>query len=439
MPRLGLGLGLNLPKPVYLGGDNTPVVPSGFVGQYLSYYFADFNLVTGDNVETWGDRSTNNNDLTQTTSANQPLLIEIDVVKQSTLANQPTLTDIGGGILAMRFDANDYSTGLPVAGVSDFTLEFTINPSSLVTSSFITSSTTLARLFTQSGIGNFKLNDDTGSNLTFGGASTFLLNTDNKVVVRRIGNNITAWVNDVEKNTVDVTGLSFSFDRLGRTSAGLIGDFRYSVRYWAQSVADPTNIVETPDFELLPQTQYLRNSAGLEASAGDDISAWQSTTHNQFDNVVRADATNDLMVGLPAHNALVFRKAVNTLGTQKVLFSSSTTSAQIRTNASNQIEVVSDLGTVFTFATSTVLTTQQTTILQLNGTNLELYESPTLLEAKDFTGETLTIDRALGSASDADWKEIWTYPNALNENSRNYFYYLRNDQNEILLPPLLPS
>ena len=431
MPRLGLGLGLNLPKPVYLGGISAP---SGFVGQYLSYYFADFNLVTGDNVETWSDRSTNNNDLTQTTSANQPLLIKTNVVKQSTLASQPTLVDTGGGVLAVDFAVNDYMLGLPVQS-NDFT--YVIKTETNTDSELLNLNGVSGGLDRLSVVNTQMYVKSSTSGTFFDFPSSIL---GNKVyVIKKEGSLLRAYVDGVESTTgaVNIGTETFTVESLSSINYPA-GSLSY-IKIYSKAVADVTNIVETPDFELLPQTQYLRNSAGLEASAGDSISVWQSTAFSQFDNVVRADATNDLMVGLPTHNALVFRKAVNTLGTQKVLFSSSTTSAQIRTNASNQIEVVSDLGTVFTFATSTVLTTQQTTILQVNGTNLELYESPTLLEAKDFTGETLTIDRALGPASDADWQEIWPYPNALDETSRNYFYYLRNDQNEILLPPLLPS
>ena len=436
MPRLGLGLGLNLPKPVYLGGDSTPVVPSGFVGQYLAYYYSDFNLITGDNVETWSDRSTNNNDLTQTTSANQPILVENDVVKQSTLANQPTLVDTGGGVLAVQFGSQKRLGAYSAIG--NKLIEIDLNLTSTGRTQFLLSASTSSasvRIGTNESI-NLRTDDNT-SNIFPTGTLTLGRQT---IKIWFNGTDASLYINDVFQSTLDLTGKTLdNLNLLGssQTTNAFDGDI-YSAKFY-DAVANPLSIVETPVLVFLSETQYLRNSSDVEASAGDDISAWQSTTHNQFDNVVRADATNDLMAGLPAHDCLVFRKAVNTLGTQKVLFSSSTTSAQIRTNASDQIEVVSDAGTVFTYATSTVLTTQQTTILQLNGTNLELYESPTLLEAKDFTGETLTIDRALGSASDTDWKEIWPYPNALDETGRNYFYYLRNDQNEILLPPLLPS
>ena len=126
MPRrFGFGLGFNLTRS--LGG--APAVPSGFVARYLSSLVSSMSLVTGDNVEQWDDQSANNNDLTQSISANQPTLLEYDVVKQSTLANmptfdydkvltqdtganQPTLVDTGGGVLAMGFTGGKLLTGL---------------------------------------------------------------------------------------------------------------------------------------------------------------------------------------------------------------------------------------------------------------------------------------------------------------------------------------
>ena len=89
MPRLGLGLGLNLPRPIFLGG-GIPSEPTGFVAKYTAYLVDNFTLVTGDSVNVWQDESVNSNDLTQGTSANQPKLVEDNTVTQFTASNQPT-------------------------------------------------------------------------------------------------------------------------------------------------------------------------------------------------------------------------------------------------------------------------------------------------------------------------------------------------------------
>ena len=56
MPRLGLGLGLNLPRPIFLGRE--PSEPTGFVAKYTSYLVDNFTLVTGDSVNVWADETT---------------------------------------------------------------------------------------------------------------------------------------------------------------------------------------------------------------------------------------------------------------------------------------------------------------------------------------------------------------------------------------------
>jgi len=55
MPRLGLGLGLNLPRPIFLGRE--PSEPTGFVAKYTSYLVDNFTLVTGDSVNVWADET----------------------------------------------------------------------------------------------------------------------------------------------------------------------------------------------------------------------------------------------------------------------------------------------------------------------------------------------------------------------------------------------
>ena len=165
---------------------------------------------------------------------------------------------------------------------------------------------------------------------------------------------------------------------------------------------------------------------------------------NPFNNVVRSDAVDDNMTPLPTTTgdfAIQFKKKANTLATTKVLFSSSTTSAEVRLNTSNQFEVVSDVGTVFTFTTTLVASQQEVNIIQRSGNNLEVYNSIGVKQVIDVTGEAFTFDRISDTtnASDSDWQEIRIYDEILDQASIDYFYYLRNANNEILSPPLLPS
>jgi len=55
MPRLSLGLGLNLPRPIFLR--RAPSEPTGFVAKYTSYLVDNFTLVTGDSVNVWADET----------------------------------------------------------------------------------------------------------------------------------------------------------------------------------------------------------------------------------------------------------------------------------------------------------------------------------------------------------------------------------------------
>lgn len=132
----------------------------------------------------------------------------------------------------------------------------------------------------------------------------------------------------------------------------------------------------------------------------------------------------------------------DTLGTIKKDYSHSTGSAWLGANASDRYEAVSDLGTSFVFSTLAVTLDHNQTAWVVRGTNLELWYFGNLIESKDITGETFTLNR-YGSSTDSatggtEWKHI--YPSALTAENIQWFSYLRNqDTNEILLPPIFPD
>jgi len=429
MPRrFGFGLGFSLSR---LSG--IPREPSGFVAKYTAYLVSNFTLVTGSNVSQWDDESVNANNLTQATSANQPTFNESQVVRQSTLANQPTLVDTGGGVLAVDFATNDYMLGLPVQS-NDFTYviktETNADYELLNLNGVSGASDRLSVVNTQM----YVKSSTSGTFFDFP-SSIF----GNKVyIIKKEGSLLRAYVDGVESTTGAVNIGTETFTVEGLSSVNYPSGSLSYIKIYSEAVADVTNIVETPAFELLADTQYI------PSGVGQPVPEWFGTSYNQYANTVNFDATDDNMTPLPTTTgdfAMQFKKQANTLATTKVLFSSSTTSAEVRLNTSNQFEVVSDAGTVFTFTTTLVASQQEVNIIQRSGNNLEVYNSVGVKQVIDVTGEAFTFDRISDTtnASDSDWQEIRIYDEILDQASIDYFYYLRNANNEILLPLLLPS
>ena len=227
------------------------------------------------------------------------------------------------------------------------------------------------------------------------------------------------------------------------------------------SLSRLSGIPREPSGFVAKLTSYILGNFTLD---GSDVTQWddesdnannvtQAVTANKFtlvqdanpfNNVVRSDAVDDNMTPLPTTTgdfAMQFKKKANTLATTKVLFSSSTTSAEVRLNTSNQFEVVSDAGTVFTFPITFATTQQEVNIVRREGDYIYVHGSNSYAELAYVAGEAFTFDRIsdTANASDSDWQEIRIYDNGLTADEVNYFYYLRNTNNEILTPPLLPD
>jgi hypothetical protein len=227
------------------------------------------------------------------------------------------------------------------------------------------------------------------------------------------------------------------------------------------SLSRLTGAIREPSGFVAKLTSYIVGNFTLD---GSNVTQWddesdnnnnitQATSANQFtliqdaniyNNVVRSDATDDNMTPLPTTSgdfAMQFKKKANTLATTKVLFSSSTTSAEVRLNTSNQFEVVADGGTVYTFPITFADVNQEVNIVRREGDYIYVHGSDSYAELAYVAGETFTFDRVsdTANASDSDWQEIRIYDNGLTADEVNYFYYLRNENNEILTPPLLPD
>ena len=270
MPRLGLGLGLNLPRPIFLGG-GIPSEPTGFVAKYTAYLVDNFTLVTGDSINVWQDESVNSNDLTQGTSANQPKLVEDNTVTQFTASNQPTFAkdkqvtqetasnqptyDATEGALA--FGNNDFFNNFNVSG--DFTLEFELSKE--VGNWYLSRTATPYILFAT----NLLIRSDTSSTFTFVYDST--VKTVCKIV--KDGNSLSVYRNGLLVETKDVTGNTFTFDRLGYTSQSTNGLLLY-LKQWDSAVS-----TGTPDFELDgsdPST--MLNDSDAQPVNGDSVRLW---------------------------------------------------------------------------------------------------------------------------------------------------------------------
>ena len=364
MPRLGLGLGLNLPSPVWLiGGESAPIIPPGFVARYLSSIVADMTLVTGDKISQWDDQETGTpNNLTQATSGNQPTLIEYDVVKQSTLSHMPILVDTGGGVLGVDFSA----TNAHIEGMPDFTDEWSIEfelkvgatwagNEELLQGDASTSDYINTRDFGGKRSFNIRGASAGFASKSFGSAPNSVpLNATSTVAFIQRGLNVEYWLNDVLEATISDQVVKMpNLENLGsRNGTGLTDTKVLSVKRWDTAIT-PSGIKPTPDFTLDADAQYMRNDSDDPASVGDSISAWQSTTHKPYLNEIQKTSNNKYMGGYPTQagdfSYVYAREQVDIQAQDKRIASSSTTSAEIGFDASEQLYMVADDGTRYTW------------------------------------------------------------------------------------------
>lgn len=421
--------------------------PSGALLLIEAYDSANFSLVTGDSISQADDLSGQANHLTQPTSGNQLKLVEANTLTQFIGANQPTYTQVSGEDV-MAFGGNDVLDGEIIQDSGQHSIEFVTTVGDATRTIFMRDSIAGNDNFEVRTLNNARFNFDVSSVVVINFLQTLSLNTKYKFffTIDTDALELKLYIDDVLQGTgAIIAGRTWNNpNRIGHISLALFN--LTSFRSWNVIVADPTNPTETPFKTITADPSKMRTSANVVPVLNDTVAKVYAEEHSGYrDNEILGDGTDDFMLGIPPQAGdftYPFKKEAKTLGTVKKLFSSSTTSAEVRINVSNQIEVVSDAGTVFTYATSIVLAEQQVNLLRLEGTSLALYETQTALETKDVTGETFTLDYwcAGTNSSDSGWKYIGLYPLALDQSGIDYFYYERNiDTGEIEQPPQLPE
>ena len=431
MGRLGLGLGLNIYKLWQGGGVSPPLMPS-LDAWHTSYDADNFLYGVGDKAQTWKDLETDTlYNLTQNTDANQMVLVEENVLGQSVVNRRPNLSADSQKIefTATRHHLDGFDTGL-----DDFTLVWDLVWGG--TTAGIGGGGVRLNITSNNKVNIRQVNNLAVSNLTIPNVD---FNTRGKLFIRRIDLVWQAFYEGEESNTYDEdgSGLDLFVSTLG--SDQTVTDFDlFGFDIFDRALTQ----IEIDNYETSKPTDVTEyNPSTITSGASNPVSRWQSLQYNGVNNILRGDATNDFMDGLPTQAgdfSLPFKKQSNTLATLKTLFSSSTTSAEIRINASNQYEVVSDAGTVFTYTTIETVNEQETRVLILDGTDLKLYKGSTTFETKDFTGEAFTLDRLSKSSnsSDSDWKELGIKGSVFTQTEIDWFYYLRDENNNILMPPI---
>jgi hypothetical protein len=386
----------------------------------------------------WKDESTNGNDLTQATSANQPKLVEDNTVTQFTASNQPTYDQVSG-VDVMAFDSdnfeaigvfdwdNDWSLDFDVEYVNNGLRIVSLGANSATSALFSASSSQIRLQSNENNQFNFSISDGTKR-------VTFIKN----------GNDLSAYSDGALAGTQDFTGNTFSANYIGATQSTV--DFRlYSLRYYKIVVSDPTNIVETPDFTLTPDPTKMRTSANANPVLGEDVAKWYAQEHNPYQNEVVFDGTDDNISGLPTQSidfTYVWEVEHSALSTTDYIFSSSGTPSALLLLSDNYYYLrdttgSGDIGLTF----HAVEAGLHTYALVRSGDNVSLYVDSVFKQTVDVTGRTYTWD-TVGDSADSlggGLKRINVYDRALTQDEINWFSYLRDQEGNILQPPLLPS
>ena len=400
MPRLGLGLGLNLPRPIFIGGGGSPTVPTGALAIYTAYSPSNFTLVTGDSVNVWQDESVNSNDLTQGTSGNQPVLVEDNTVTQftasnqptfakdkqvtqDTLANMPTYDSVAG---ALDFSGGKVLDGLtPIIGNKLFHFVIDYDNATGTTQFLVrynSGGQSSVRCSTANTI-NVRTDNNVSNTFPTGTLSSGL----NDIKIWFNGNTVSLYLGDVFQSTVDITGTSFElYEALGNTVSSFEGSF-YSATFYGD-VADPLNITETPD-EVLDGSDptTMLNDSDVQPVNGDSVRLWHDPSAV---DVVAFNRTSLENLPTSAGDTVTKLDIFGIEDTSKYL-TSSTTLAQFFNNNNSFISLISDDGAIFTSALSEGVQNRRLELgYEIEGNSLRILDNNIVIGTHDITGETFT-------------------------------------------------
>ena len=437
MPRLGLGLGLNLPRPIWFGGGGgSPVFPTaGNVGYYSAEDISNLGFSSANSVNFIDDQSSASNDLTQGTASANPLFIEHDTVTQFTLANQPTLVDLGGGELAMDVTGTaKYFNDFPFINNGDFVAEYVINSSVFSTTAFsvhrlggndyINVSKTKLDIYNFSGGQGF-------NQFNFGYT---LIDGEHKFKIKRSGDDVSVFVDDLQVDvTKTIAGVWSIPQILGRLGTNT-GQFK-RVRLW-----DSDDESGTPTFELLPTEE------SCNVLAGNPVSRWNATSHKPWLNRLLSNGNDDHLEGMPVQTGdftYMFKLAFNALSTTEYIFSNTTGDSAVVLLSDNYIYLRDTTGANDIGLTGhTVEAGEHVYTITREGNSLKYYVDSCLKDTIDVTGRTFELD-TFGSPTDSLsdlTAELGVWNRALTKEELDYFSYLRSeDTGEIEVPTQLPN
>ncbi len=267
-----------------------------------------------------------------------------------------------------------------------------MNPTSTASRVFLTST-------------NIAVYGDNNSSETFGTDINYF-GQRITLTLHKEGSNLSVYINNNQQGTTGNVGLeTYYFSRLGRgtSSNGSIGNY-YSYRQWDTPVADPTNIIETPDFTLTPDSTKMRTSANANPVLGQGVAKWYADEFSAYrDSRVVFDATDDNMSGLPALTgdwSYMIDTSINTLGTTKYLLEQTAGSSAILALADNFIYLRDTTGANDIALTSYTLTTGRTQFgFVRSGDDLLYYVNGVLKETVDVTGRTFDFGTVGKSAT----------------------------------------
>ena len=272
-----------------VAGGGSPSVPVGALATYTAYSPSNFTLVTDNKVNVWQDETVNGNDLTQSTSGNQPTLVEDNTVtqftasnqptfakdkqvSQDTLANMPTYDETAG---ALAFDGGSTSLKRFALPQGNFSIRIGLN---------VTSGDVRRVLTTEGNLGNsiLQIQNDGAIRVvssTTGANSSETISHDipQEIIMTKEGVNLKISANGSVYSILESSDLDYSLiSTIGTDTASqpFLGNIN-SFEIYNQAITDPTNITETPDFYLdASDPSTMINDSDAEPQDGDSVRLW---------------------------------------------------------------------------------------------------------------------------------------------------------------------